>query len=450
MVSTSSERAMWDLPYLFNRYDGIDLPGSACRVLAIVDLPEVTSYTDLIDGQVLTGTAVNLQRQLERIEQGMGRGVRSNDDYCAVLLLGPKLTGRLRSAEGMELLTTATAAQLELSRRIAKKLDRPSIGELKDVVLQCINRDPDWVRVSKKVLVNLKSDGELRLDAGKVAMRAAFDKTRGNQHPEAVAIMDKAIDATTEGQVKAWLLSRKAGFLHAMDADGAQRTLVAAHGLDSGVMKPMFGATYKRLTVATGRQTATLIENHDGRFMDPTAMRLFADELCGDLRFSEQTSAETFEGAVNALAWFIGIRGQRPERDYKEGPDNLWALPNGSFLVIECKNGVTAGDGISKRDAGQLGQSTAWFRARYSASAMVPIIVHRDTVLGQGASVVEGMRVIGSRQLDKLRKNIREFAKQMVDANVSRNSTEVAKRLAQFELNGDAIVNAFSVPARIS
>ena len=48
-------------------------------------------------------------------------------------------------------------------------------------------------------------------------------------------------------------------------------------------------------------------------------MRLFADELCGDLRFSEQTSAETFEGAVNALAWFIGIRGQRPERDYKEG-----------------------------------------------------------------------------------------------------------------------------------
>ena len=84
------------LTVLINRYDGIDLPGSACRVLAIVDLPEVASYADLIDGQVLTGTAVNLQRQLERIEQGMGRGVRSNDDYCAVLLLGPKLTGRLR------------------------------------------------------------------------------------------------------------------------------------------------------------------------------------------------------------------------------------------------------------------------------------------------------------------------------------------------------------------
>ena len=74
------------LTVLVNRYDGIDLPGDACRVLAIVDLPEVSSYADLVDSEVLSGTALNLRRQLERIEQGMGRGVRSNDDYCAVLL----------------------------------------------------------------------------------------------------------------------------------------------------------------------------------------------------------------------------------------------------------------------------------------------------------------------------------------------------------------------------
>lgn len=52
--------------------------------------------------------------------------------------------------------------------------------------------------------------------------------------------------------------------------------------------------------------------------------------------FGPDTSSK-FESAVNDLAWFIGIKGQRPERDYKEGPDNLWALPSGSFLVIECK-----------------------------------------------------------------------------------------------------------------
>ncbi len=94
--------------------------------------------------------------------------------------------------------------------------------------------------------------------------------------------------------------------------------------------------------------------------MDQTAMKLFANELCSDLQFSPDT-ANKFEAAINDLAWFLGIKGQRPEKDYNEGPDNLWALPNNVFLVIECKNGVAVGGGISKKDAGQLGQSVEWF-----------------------------------------------------------------------------------------
>ena len=435
------------LTVLVNRYDGIDLPSEACRVLAIVDLPEVSSYADLVDSDVLSGTAVNLRRQLERIEQGMGRGVRSNDDYCAVLLFGPRLTTTLRSPEGMAMLTPATSAQLGLSRKIAKKLDTPSINEIKSVILQCVDRDPDWVTISKKVLVNLEADDELRLDTGKLAIRAAFDNARANRHKEAVAILDTAIDATADRQVKAWLLSKKAAFQHPMDADAAQKTLVAAHGMEPGVIKPMHGTTYKGLTPATGRQATTLIASHEHRFMDPTTMKLFADELCDDLQFSAEMS-DRFEAAVNDLAWFIGISGQRPERDYKEGPDNLWALPNGSFLIIECKNGAASVGGISKRDAGQLGQSVAWFSGRYPVSTSVPIIIHNHHTLGQGASVVAGMRVIAPTQLDKLRNNLRGFAKQLVDLDVASNATAVAKRLAQFELNADAFVSAFSIPVR--
>lgn len=431
------------LTVLVNRYDGIDLPGDACRVLAITGLPEVSSYADLVDSEVLSGTAVNLRRQVERIEQGMGRGVRSNDDYCAVLLLGPKLTSRIRSPEGLEMLTPATKAQLDLSRKIAKKLRTPSIAEINNVILQCLNRDPDWIKVSKKVLVSLKADDELRLDPAKLAIRAAFDSARANQHKEAVTVMDKAIDETADEQVKAWLLARKATFQHAIDADAAQKTLVAAHSMEPGVIKPMHGTTYKKLTPATGQQATTLIANHQRRFMDSTSMKLYADELCSDLQFCPDTS-DKFEAAVNDLAWFLGISGQRPEKDYKEGPDNLWAMPNGSFLVIECKNGVTAESGISKKDAGQLGQSIDWFRGRYPVSPAMPVMIHPERVLGQGASLVMGMRVIDLAGLEKLRNNLRAFAKQLVDPDVSANASEVAKRLGQFELNADGFVNAFS------
>lgn len=431
------------LTVLVNRYDGIDLPGDACRVLAIVDLPEVSSYADLVDSEVLSGTAVNLRRQVERIEQGMGRGVRSNDDYCAVLLLGSKLTSRLRSPEGLAILTPATRVQLDLSRRIARKLITPSIEEIKSVIFQCLDRDQDWIKISKKILVGLKTDDELRLDPGKLALRAAFDRARANQHSQALTILDQAIDASVEQQVKAWLLSKRATFQHPVDADGAQRTLVAAHRMEPGVMKPMHGTAYRKLTPGTGVQAATLISNHSTRFMDPTDMKLFADDLCSDLIFSPETS-DRFEAAINDLAWFLGIKGQRPERDYKEGPDNLWSLPNGSFLIIECKNGVTAGNGISKKDAGQLGQSTAWFSGRYPASTFVPIIVHTERTLGQGASLVPGMRVIDQVGLEKLRKNLRAFAKQIANPDVAVSASELAKRLGQFELNADAFVNAFS------
>ena len=243
--------------------------------------------------------------------------------------------------------------------------------------------------------------------------------------------------------IKAWLLSKKAALQHVVDADGAQKTLVAAHRMEPGVTRPMQGAIYKKLTPATGKQVATLIENHQGRFLDATAMKLFADGLCADLQFVLGAS-DKFESSINDLAWFLGINGQRPEKQFKEGPDNLWALPNGTFLVIECKNSVTSGSGISKKDAGQLGQSIAWFLGRYPASVSIPIIIHPEYTLGQAASIVDGMRVVDEAGLDKLRENLRNFSNQLIDPNVANNASEVAKRLGQFELNADAFVNAFT------
>src|SRR6202034_850144 len=76
------------LTVLVNRYDGIDLPKEACRLLPIIDLPEAASLIDRVDATILGDSAIGLRRQVQRIEQGMGRGVRSTDDYCAVVLFG--------------------------------------------------------------------------------------------------------------------------------------------------------------------------------------------------------------------------------------------------------------------------------------------------------------------------------------------------------------------------
>jgi hypothetical protein len=58
------------------------------------------------------------------------------------------------------------------------------------------------------------------------------------------------------------------------------------------------------------------------------------------------------------------------------------------------------------------------------------------------------MRVIEVDGLEKVRRNLRDFATQLIDPDVAFSATEVAKRLAQFELSVASFVNAFSKPLK--
>jgi Rad3-related DNA helicase len=80
------------LVVMVNKYDGIDLPNSACRILVLDGLPQARRSYERIETNMLAGSAHVIGRQIQRIEQGMGRGVRANDDYCVVLLMGSSLT----------------------------------------------------------------------------------------------------------------------------------------------------------------------------------------------------------------------------------------------------------------------------------------------------------------------------------------------------------------------
>lgn len=64
------------LTVVITKYDGIDLPGAACELLVIDGLPEVYGLAERIEMAILEGTESQLLRQIQKLEQGMGRGVR--------------------------------------------------------------------------------------------------------------------------------------------------------------------------------------------------------------------------------------------------------------------------------------------------------------------------------------------------------------------------------------
>ena len=83
------------LTILVNKYDGIDLPENACRLLVIDGLPTARNSIDKIRQSELSGSSNRVNQIVHKVEQGMGRGIRSNDDYCVIFLMGKDLTSQL-------------------------------------------------------------------------------------------------------------------------------------------------------------------------------------------------------------------------------------------------------------------------------------------------------------------------------------------------------------------
>lgn len=110
-------------PIVFvNQYDGIDLPDSMCRVLCLDSLP---SYSSLADRyyQEMRPASSDLRRQMaQRVEQGMGRGIRSSSDWCIVVVTGNNLTDFLSEDSRRVFLSKEAQAQIRIGEELAKAM----------------------------------------------------------------------------------------------------------------------------------------------------------------------------------------------------------------------------------------------------------------------------------------------------------------------------------------
>jgi Helicase C-terminal domain len=436
------------LVVLINKYDGIDLPHDACRILALDGLPEAYSPLDRIEFLALDETDAMVARQVQRIEQGMGRGVRSNDDYCVVLLLGSRLTQRLHRAGGFARFSAATRAQLTLSRDVADMLHGKPFTELATVISQCLGRDTAWVTASKGALDGIGYDVKDRVSPIAVGQREAFASAELARYNDASRRLQDVIDVTTDRRVRGWLKQQSASYLHAVDPVGAQELQASAQTDNRVVLKPRSGVSYRRLT-HTADQAQHAVDAMRSRYSSGGELIIgvaaILDELVPD---PDPASVASFEQAMHDMGLHLGFAAQRPERDTGEGPDVLWGLGELEFLIIECKSGVST-DFIARHDVEQLGHSMDWFAAKYDASCDgIPVLVHKTAVLHKAAYHPEGTRILTFARLSELRQAVRQFTEAIADSNGYLDPTRVGAQLAARHLNGKALIDAWSVTPR--
>jgi len=427
------------LVVLVNRYDGVDLPGDACHVLVVDGLPEAMSGTERIDQAQLAGSELLIARQVQRLEQGMGRATRSNDDHCVVILLGNRLAERLYGTEARECFSPATLAQIELSEQVAGQLEGTGLESLRDAALQCLGRDPDWLTISRATLAPLRY-GDANVSAMAVASREAFDHAAAGDYSDALTAMQRAIDAAAGPAEQGFLLQQYAAYQHHVNPAQAQQTQKSANRKNRNVLRPMEGVEYEKLSAPTLEQGAAASATLQSRYTSGNDLLIGINAVISDLNWG--VNADAFEEAWKDLADLLGFAGQRPERDTGRGPDDLWALTDGSFHVTEAKNRVDEKHPVYKKHAEQLSNAMDWFRQTYGAKASaVPVLVHARAMFDKKAAVPTGCRVVTKEKLEALRDALHAFATALADADTFRDAAGVGRLLSALGLTAGEFIN---------
>lgn len=432
------------LTVLINKYDGIDLPGKACELLVIDGLPEVYGLGERLEMLLLDGTKRQLVRQVQRIEQGMGRGVRSSDDHCVVLLLGGRLTQRLHQPEAEAMFSSATLAQITLGKEVANQVRGKSLEELEPILDLCLEQDDDWVRAGRNAVVNAPPIDGGHLDENQVKLREAFDAARAARYDVAIKKAQEAVNATAEPQVKGFLKQQLAEYTNFMNQAKAQELQLSALNDNLRLLKPIDGITYSKLSApATGQVVAAV--DFMNRFLEGNDLIIWVNGLLDDLNWGEEGS-KRFEAAMMELGLFLGFGSERPEDKVGRGPDNLWALGGLTYLVIECKSGAVVADRVSKADTNQLNGSIVWFTEKYDKTcSMTPILVHPKTVFEHAASPHEDIRIVNGDGLKKLRKAVHAYSVSLATSGGFNDAKEVGKQLQNHKLSAAEIVRLCTV-----
>ena len=433
------------LVVLISKYDGIDLPGKACEVLVVDGLPEAYGGIERREALILGESDAMVGWQLQRIEQGMGRGVRSAEDYCVVFLLGSRLTQLIADPANLARFGPATRVQLELSRRLAQQLEDAGLDEIIEAARQSLDRDPGWISASRQALAGV-TYGLGRLDPIAVRRRAAFNSAATGQYRPAAAEISAAVNEAEDDRVKGWLQEQLACYTQLTDPARAQQILAGALRLNPRVLRPLEGVSYSRLSPAAD-QARTAAEYLAAHYADRNELIVGVQAVLEDLVFDPERTDE-FEDMMEQLAAHLGFTGQRPERDTNNGPDVLWSTGSLNYLVIECKSGVIT-DRIRRHDAAQLAQSMSWFTEHYDQTCRAtPVMIHPVAVLAADATTPPGTRIITADRLDRLRTAIRRTAIALGDAGSWRDPDAVAAQLTHHKLTGAALPGAYSVAPR--
>ncbi|MCX6992976.1 MAG: DEAD/DEAH box helicase family protein [Kiritimatiellaeota bacterium] len=434
-----------------NRYDGIDLPDNACRILILDGRPYGESLYERHIERCLPNTEAVAVRIARTIEQGMGRSVRGEKDYSVVLLIGTSLVRFIRMPDSRAYLSPQTRQQIEIGVEVAEfakedlEKGTPADTVLETLMGQCLKRDSGWkayyVEQMDKIVAPAAKPKRLEVFSLELlAERAAWEGRYEDAADLAQVIADKHSSSDAE---KGWYMQEVARHLYRSSKLKSEELQTAAHRKNHFLLRPSSrSAVNIQLPFAQKRIERVIdwLKSHP----DPKSLMVSVEAMLADLRFG--VDSEVFEAAIQRLGEALGFACERPDKEWKEGPDNFWRVRDNRCLIIECKSEVAVDRAeIEKRETDQMNRSAAWFAKHYPGVEANHVMIIPPKKLSSSAALTHLTTVLQKKGLEKLIKNVRSFFGEFFAADLQDLSElNVGKALERHQLGVDHLLTDYT------
>lgn len=430
-------------PVVFaNRYDGIDLPGNACRALVFSGLPTGTSNYELFRASSLYGGATITRMLAQRIEQGIGRGARGSGDHCIILLVGADLAAWIAKSANFRFLTAATKAQLEMGSEISKE-----VKDLRDVastMIRSYNRDGGWVKYHAETLAELVDEEPIDTSRFEQAVteRKAIDLWHDGYHQQAISKIEKllASSPSLDEQTRGWMEQLAARIADMWGNKGrAEDFQRQAFAHNRNLIRPTVRPPYVALSVPGPQESAIVVQLRDFRLR-----RGFLQEFEDHVSYlNANSSANQFEGALADLGRMIGLSAEQHDTN-GEGPDVLWLLPKKVGFVMEAKSRKKTKNSLTKEEHGQLLVASEWFAKNYPDYQGIRVSVHPGNTATK-AAVAGASYALTYEKLGALISDARSLLQALCESQLSEPDLihECARLLTQSGVRADRLVERY-------
>jgi hypothetical protein len=337
-------------------------------------------------------------------------------------------------------MTVADLAKEEIAEGVAPMM------ALERLIRQCLDRDEHWkdfytqemdtlnVKATSPALLDMFS---AELDAEKQYQEGALDK--------AIEIIQELIDkhvTLDNKEDRGWYLQEMARYKHSVSATEANAIQVKAHKMNRSLMRPKSGMVIEELIVSQKRVENIRAWIHN--FESNEALMLSVSEIASSLVFGKH--ADEFEAALQKMGVALGFNCQRPDKEWREGPDNLWGIREGHFLLFECKSEVEQSrTEIYKTESGQMNNSCAWFKQHYKGALAKNILVIPTKQLGPGAGFNDPVQVMRRARLKDLVRHFTQFFQEFKQLDLKDISdSRIQQAISEHHLAIDDLLNKYS------